>query len=323
MSGTAVRCEVCPKGCSIPEGAAGACNARVNRNGRITAKYYGRVSSIAIDPIEKKPLYHFHPGKSILSVGTVGCNLTCSFCQNWQISQREAETYKLYPEQLAELAYEAAREQNSVGVAYTYSEPVVWYEYVLDSAQAVKGKGLVNVLVTNGTISSKPLDRMLPYIDAVNIDVKAFTDKFYDEQCGGRLEWVKRTVEALAGKVHIEITSLIIPDLNDSNDEIKGMCKWISSINPDIPLHLSRYFPRHLLKKPPTPIETLFKAREIAGDYLRFVYIGNTDLDDVSDTICPKCGQSLIKRSYYSVAVAGLDSQGFCKVCGYESSIVF
>ncbi len=270
-----VRCGLCPHGCVLKENGTGICLARKNVGGRLYTMNYACVTSLALDPVEKKPLYHFHPGKLILSTGTYGCNFKCSYCQNWTIAQRDAQYTKITPEQLACLASEYVNRGN-IGVAYTYNEPSIWYEFVYDSARLVREKGLANVLVTNGFINRKPLEDLLPYIDAMNIDVKAFTEEFYGQFCKGGLDAVKKTVELSASRCHVEITTLVIPGLNDSPDEIGRLAQWLSTISPDIVLHLSRFFPNYRMKDvPPTPLSTLQKARDSALLYLRHVYLGN------------------------------------------------
>lgn len=270
-----VRCFLCPHGCTLQPGNTGACRARKNIDGRLYSLNYAKVASIALDPVEKKPLYHFHPGKRILSVGTFGCNFKCGYCQNWTIAHRDAPAIELEPAKLADLAAEYI-DRGNIGVAYTYNEPSVWYEYVLESARLVKEKGLANVLVTNGFINEEPLELLLPHIDAMNIDVKAFTEDFYKKQCKGTLEAVMRTVERAAESCHVEITTLVIPGLNDSPDEIGKLAGWISSIDPDIVLHLSRFFPNYQMTHiPPTPAATLENARKSARAYLKHVYLGN------------------------------------------------
>ncbi|MGI6129370.1 MAG: AmmeMemoRadiSam system radical SAM enzyme [bacterium] len=274
LSEDKVKCHLCPHDCLISPGHAGICRMRVNKEGTLYAANYARVSSIALDPIEKKPLYHFHPGKDILSLGTVGCNLKCSFCQNYSISQEDAPTRELPPEQAVRLAKEQG--PDCIGLAYTYSEPLMWYEYVLDTATLAKRAGLQNVLVTNGYIRLDPLKELLPVIHALNIDVKSFSDDFYQQLCRGRLDPVLKTVEAavLAG-CHVELTTLIIPGHNDSPTEIKSLSSFIADISPTIPLHLSRYFPQYKLNLPPTPLVTLEQAQIISREKLNYVYIGN------------------------------------------------
>ncbi len=273
-----VTCRLCPHNCHIAPGRIGVCRVRGNVDGELYSLNYARVASIALDPIEKKPLYKFHPGSNILSAGSLGCNLKCSFCQNWGIAQQgevAVDTVEMAPEELAEKAVKTKADGN-IGVAYTYNEPSIWYEYVLDTAKIIKKEGLNNVLVTNGFISEEPLRHLLPYIDAMNIDVKAFTESFYKDTCKGGLDDVRRTVEIAAASCHVELTTLVIPEMNDSMDEIDRLSRWIASISPTIPLHLSRFFPQYKMKdKPPTPVDTLIRARDTAKANLEFVYLGN------------------------------------------------
>lgn len=267
-----VQCLLCPHGCVLAPDATGLCKARKNVAGDLYSLNYERVASAALDPIEKKPLYHFHPGKKILSLGTFGCNLKCSYCQNWTISQREAGTETLKPSELADMALKYV-DRGNIGLAYTYNEPSIWYEYVLEAAQLVRERGLANVLVTNGFINSEPLAQLLPYIDAMNIDVKAFNGRFYEKYCKGSLDAVVKTVENAVGSCHVEITTLIIPGLNDSTDEIGRLAKWLSSLNPDIVLHLTRFYPNYLMTDiPPTPDAMIENARKCAKSYLKHVY---------------------------------------------------
>ncbi len=270
-----VRCRLCPPGCVLAEGATGQCRSRRNEGGELYSLNYGCVSSIALDPIEKKPLYHFHPGSMILSTGTFGCNFKCGYCQNWSIAHAKAQTMQISPEELAEMALAYAWKGN-IGVAYTYNEPSIWFEYVLETSKLVRDRGLVNVLVTNGFINPEPLEQILPLTDAMNIDVKAFTEGFYEKYCNGSLADVKKTVERAAQSCHVEITTLVIPSLNDSPEEISELAQWLSTINPNIVLHLSRFFPNYKMKEiPPTPLSTLENARESALVFLKHVYLGN------------------------------------------------
>lgn len=270
-----VHCYLCPHNCVINPDKLGACRARKNIEGKLYSLNYGKITSIALDPIEKKPLFRFKPGSKILSAGTFGCNLKCSFCQNWAIAHVDADTYDITPESLVYKAKELVPDGN-IGIAYTYNEPSIWYEFVYDTARLAREAGLSNVLVTNGFIGKEAMLELLPYIDAMNIDVKAYTENFYNEVCKGTLENVKETVELVAGKCHVEITTLVIPTLNDALPEISDMAKWISSISSEIPLHLSRYFPNYKLQNiPPTPKETLVECRKEALKYLEYVYLGN------------------------------------------------
>ena len=270
-----VHCQLCPHSCILSPNGIGVCRVRKNVDGQLYSLNYACVASIALDPVEKKPLYHFNPGKLILSVGTFGCNFKCGYCQNWSIAHRNAKTTALEPADLADMALEYVSSGN-IGVAYTYNEPSIWYEYVLETARLVRERGLVNVLVTNGFINAEPLETLLPFVDAMNIDVKAFTNSFYEKYCKGTLGDVMKTVERAAESCHVEITTLVIPGLNDSPDEIGKLAKWLSSISPDIVLHLSRFFPNYQMTDiPPTSAATLETAKKSALVYLNHVYLGN------------------------------------------------
>ena len=310
-----IKCLLCPKECVINEGKVGFCRVRKNIEGKLYSLIYAKTASVDFDPIEKKPLYHFLPGSSVLSLGTVGCNFSCSFCQNWQISQANVEDFSLdiiSPEKAVNLALQ----NSSPGIAYTYSEPLIWYEYILDTAKLAKKNKIKNILVTNGFINKEPLVQLLPYVDAMNIDLKSFRDSFYQKYCKGNLSSVLNTIELAEKYCHVEITNLIIPGLNDSDEEIKEMTDWISSLDPKIPLHFSRYFPCYKMKIPATPISALYKARDIAQKKLKYVYIGNIMDVDANSTYCSQCNKVLIKRTGYSVITSGLDDQGNCVYCG-------
>ncbi|MDD4170069.1 MAG: AmmeMemoRadiSam system radical SAM enzyme [Desulfotomaculaceae bacterium] len=309
-------CRLCPKLCTIPEGKSGFCRVRQNREGTLWATNYGQVTAFGLDPIEKKPLYHFYPGAYILSAGTVGCNLRCGFCQNWSIAHGDPRTTDLTPDQLVELArQQIERGYDNIGLAYTYSEPLMWYEFVLDTARMTRAAGLKNVLVTNGYINETPLRELLPYIDAMNIDVKGFTDEYYRESCKGRLEPVVRTVEIACRECHVELTNLLVTGLNDSAKEIGQLVDWVASLDAAIPLHFSRYFPNFEVDRPPTPLKTLQQAVEIARKKLDYVYAGNAPELDGQDTYCPRCGEKLINRAGYNTRLTGLDG-GKCRACG-------
>lgn len=273
-----VHCYLCPQQCHISKGSRGICGARQNIDGILYSLNYGEISSLGVDPIEKKPLNRFHPGTSILSVGSVGCNLKCPFCQNHSIAQvkpEELPTHYVESDEIVEKAVEL-KEQGNIGIAYTYNEPSIWYEFVYETAKKAKEKGLLNVLVTNGYISEEPLEQFLPYIDAMNIDLKAFNDKFYTELVKGSLKDVKETIKRSAGRCHLEITTLIIPGWNDSIDEMEEMTRWLASLSPEIPLHLSRYFPKYqMTDRPPTSRVSLMELIRVAERHLRYVYIGN------------------------------------------------
>lgn len=273
-----VRCVLCPHNCLIRPGAIGICGVRKNTEGILYSLIYGKVSSIAFDPIEKKPLYKFHPGTYILSAGSVGCNFRCPFCQNYSISMtsiEKAETADITSEQLVGKALSMVP-QGNIGIAYTYNEPTIWYEFVYETAKLAREKGLLNVLVTNGFINQEPLENILPYIDAMNIDLKGYSESFYRDIARGKLESVKTTISAASKKCHVEVTTLVIPGLNDSPEEMREMASWLASLSPDIPLHLSRFFPRYNMQdRPMTPLNTLTDLQSIASEYLNNVYIGN------------------------------------------------
>lgn len=317
----AVKCLLCPRECSIRPGALGVCRARKNIEGKLYSTVYGEYTSIAIDPVEKKPLYHFYPGRTILSLGTRGCNLLCKFCQNWEISQGDVETEHIEPDEVVALAKKYRDRADCIGIAYTYSEPVVWYEFVLDTAKIAQEEGLKNVLVTNGEIRPEPLEAILPYIDAMNIDVKAFTEGFYKKICGGSLAPVKETVELASQKCHVELTNLVIPGLNDSPEEISQLIDWVAGINDAIPLHFSRYFPNYQMDLPPTPVDTLEMAWKAAKERLKYVYVGNIPHSEWDDTICYQCGKTVIQRRGFSVTDINLVN-GHCAFCGAKIHVI-
>ena len=272
-----VICELCFHHCRLEEGQTGFCRARTCRNGTVVPLNYGKLTSLALDPIEKKPLRRFHPGSLILSVGSFGCNLRCPFCQNHEISmagETDIQTVEVSPARLAGKAAEL-RARGNIGVAYTYNEPLVSYEYVRDCAGLVREQGMVNVLVTNGTIEEDPWRALLPLIDAANIDLKGFTPAWY-RRLGGDLETVKRSIALAAERCHVEVATLLIPGENDSAEEIRELAQWLASISPEIPLHLSRFFPRYrMTDHPPTPVEQVYRLAEAARESLSYVYTGN------------------------------------------------
>ncbi len=272
-----VPCELCFHRCQLEEGQTGLCRARANRGGAVVPLNYGKITSLALDPIEKKPLRRFRPGSMILSVGSFGCNLRCPFCQNHAISMAgggEIQTVEVPPERLAEQALEL-RARGNIGVAYTYNEPLVGYEYVRDCAALVHARGMVNVLVTNGTIEDAPFRALLPLIDAANIDLKGFTPEWY-RKLGGDLETVKHSITLAAERCHVEVTTLLIPGENDGEEEIRALARWLAGIGRDIPLHLSRFFPRYKMQdRPPTPVSSVYALAETAREYLTYVYTGN------------------------------------------------
>ncbi|OQX91410.1 MAG: AmmeMemoRadiSam system radical SAM enzyme [candidate division Zixibacteria bacterium 4484_95] len=312
-----VKCHLCPLECGIDPGKSGICRLRTNIDGELIATGYGQVVSLAIDPMEKKPLYHFRPGKPILSTGPNGCNFKCPFCQNWTISQEKSHTEYVSPEQLLTLA----DRNGSVGVAFTYTEPLVWFEYVYDCSRLLKEKGLDVVLVSNGFINEEPARELFPFVDAVDIDLKSASKDFYRKVCRGNLDDVLRTIKiAVEYDIEVELTNLLIPDENDSDVDLENIVDIVADISPLIPFHISRYFPNYKYTKPPTSISTLNRAVEIARRKLAYVYPGN--YIDNSDTKCPDCGQILIKREGYHIDLPnGAVEQ--CPRCGREVDIIW
>mgnify|MGYP005834477225 CR=1 FL=1 len=310
-------CELCPHLCHLRENQKGVCRQRQRMGDKLVALNYAQVASLALDPIEKKPLYHFHPGSVILSVGANGCNLRCLFCQNCEISQGEVPTRKLEVDELVRIA----GTRNSIGVAFTYSEPLMWYEYVMDTAPLLRDKGYVVVLVTNGFIEETPLRKLLPYVDAMNIDLKSMSDEFYHRLCKASVDPVKNTIKiAYEAGVHVEIAHLVVTGWNDKEDSIRDVVRWIASVNSQMPLHLSRYFPHYRYYEPPTSAEFLFKALEIARRELKFVYLGNMAGEKGANTYCPECGSLLIARSGYQIRVVHLKGNE-CQHCGRQLPI--
>ena len=270
-------CPVCPHHCLLAEGQTGRCRTRKNREGKIVSINYGKLTSLMLDPIEKKPLRRFFPGSRILSVGSFGCNLACPFCQNYEISMADsgqAHWQEATPEALAGLAQEY-QSYGNIGVAFTYNEPLVGYEFVRDTARLVRERGMKNVLVTNGCAEPLVLEELLPYVDAMNIDLKGFTGEWY-EKLGGDLETVKRFIARAAQDCHVELTTLIVPGENDSEEEMDREARWIASLDWEIPLHVTRFFPQYrMADKAPTPVERVYRLRNTAAQWLRYVYVGN------------------------------------------------
>ncbi len=281
-------CDVCMHACSLKEGETGACRARRNIEGTVRPVNYGRITSIALDPIEKKPLKRFHPGSLILSVGSFGCNLHCAFCQNHEISQHDGSSVRNYeytPHELLEIAKRARDEDGNIGIAFTYNEPLVGYEFVRDTAKLVHEAGMLNVLVTNGEANIKILEEILPYVDAMNIDLKGYRDEIY-QRLGGDLDMVKSFIKRAAKECHVEITSLIVPGYNGSSgsdgdsrtecvEDMRRQAEWIASVDRSIPLHITRYFPAFCEKMPPTDTALMKELKDTADRYLEYVYLGN------------------------------------------------
>lgn len=314
-----VICTLCPHNCTITDGKFGVCKVRKNVNGTLISENYGLISSMGFDPIEKKPLYHFYPGKEILSIGSIGCNLQCQFCQNYSISQTAVADFRkncttYTPEQIRDIALSHSA---NIGIAFTYNEPTIFFEFMLETAKIIKSAGLKNVMVTNGFINPEPLELLNNYIDAYNIDLKAFNDNFYKKYTKSNLEPVKETLINImkAGK-HLEITNLIIPTLNDSEVEFESMCQWIASnLGKEVVLHISRYFPIYKMAIEQTSIEQMILLYTIAKKYLSFVYLGNVLLDEGNNTYCNLCKELLISRKGYFTKIVSVDNQGNCAKC--------
>ena len=270
-------CKVCWRRCAPSEGNRGVCLGRKTVNDEVVADNYGKLTSIALDPIEKKPLNRFHPGSMILSIGSYGCSLHCPFCQNHEISMPSGDIpYRaVSPEEIAALAYDL-KDRGNIGLAYTYNEPLISYEYVRDCGKLIHEQGMVNVLVSNGMASLEVLEEIRPYIDAMNIDLKSFKEDYYRDVLGGDLNMVKAFISEAVKTAHVEITTLVIPGVNDSDEEIIEMAKWIASLDKDIPYHLSRFFPAYKMSDSrPTPVKTVYHLASVASEYLTYVYTGN------------------------------------------------
>lgn len=319
--GDRIHCLLCPHDCRITPGTRGICGVRENEGGTLRALTYGLVSSVAVDPIEKKPVFHYRPGTLALSLGSVGCTMRCSHCQNWQISRsRPGEDARLDRLPAAEVP-ELALEHGCEGVAFTYNEPIIWIEYVLDAARAAKEAGLYTVMVTNGYITSAGLDLLGGCIDVWRVDVKGFSDRVYRELCKARsvrpvLEAAERAQQRWG--MHVEVVTNVIPTINDDDETLRGIAAWIrTALGPATPWHITRFFPYlELGHLPPTPVATLERAREIgAEEGLSFVFVGNVEVPGAEDTVCPECGAVAIGRRGYTVTERAT-RDGACARCG-------
>jgi pyruvate formate lyase activating enzyme len=297
-----VRCGLCPHRCLIPEEQRGICKVRETRGGRLFALTYGKVSAVHFDPVEKKPLYHFHPGRPILSIGSVGCNFHCGFCQNYHLVECSVP---LSPVPIPDLV-QAARREGAVGISYTYNEPLIWFEFVMDCAREFRKAGMANVLVTNGYVMPEPLAELLPLVDAMNIDLKSMDPEFYRKICGGTLPPVLDTIRESAQSTHVEITTLLVTGENDSEESIRAVVDFVAGVDPEIPLHFSRYTPMYRFTAPPTPPARLATAHRIAREKLPYVYVGNYPLDGAENTVCPACRAVAVRRHGYRTDPSGL-----------------
>ncbi len=314
-----VHCRLCSQHCRIEPGKTGKCGVRENRGGTLWSLVYGKLIAQHIDPVEKKPLFHFYPGTTSYSIATAGCNFRCLFCQNSDISQSPRASGTIFGQNVTadEVARRAA-EQGCATISYTYTEPTVFLEYALDVASGAKKLGLENIFVTNGYMTREALDAAAPVLGAANVDLKAFTDKYYKEQCGAKLKPILATIESMkASGIWIEVTTLIVPGLNDDDQELRDLAGFIAGVGTEIPWHVSRFYPTYLLTdRGPTPVEKLQEAREIGLEAgLRYVYTGNVPGDSGENTYCYSCGALLIKRIGYSIELENLKA-GLCAKCG-------
>jgi len=315
-----VRCTLCPRECRIGEGQVGFCFIRRNRGGRLLTAGWGRTTGFAVDPIEKKPLSHFHPGSTVLSFGTAGCNLGCKFCQNWSISKARSDERGSEEDWTPARVVDLAVRMGTPGVAFTYNDPIIWAEYAVDVAREARARGLFTVFVTNGFVSPEARAEIFPHMDAANVDLKAFTEDFYARQTLAHLAPVLDTLEWLAREtaVWVEVTNLVIPGLNDAPEETRALSEWmVGHMGRDVPLHLTAFHPDYkMMDRPRTPPGTLSRAREIAREAgLRFVYTGNVHDPEGQTTRCPRCGARVIERDWHAVRAVRLRG-GACAACG-------
>jgi pyruvate formate lyase activating enzyme len=316
-AGSKLKCMLCPHYCILASGKTGICGVRRNTGNEIELMTYGTISGYALDPVEKKPLYHFFPGQKILSIGSYGCNMRCDFCQNYHISQKTPDNLvnETTPEEIVSTALKSER---NIGIAFTYNEPVIWFEFMRDTAVAARKKGLRTVMVSNGYVNIEPLKDIINFTDAFNIDLKAFNNNFYKNLTGADIEPVKNTMKQIAksGK-HLEITTLIITGENEDENEMTLQSEWIAGeLGRDVPLHLSRYHPMYKRDNPATSGDTLSRLFESASRHLDYVYVGNTASDYRQNTKCPGCGTIVTERTLYQTRLLNLDRAGRCTCCG-------
>jgi pyruvate formate lyase activating enzyme len=323
LSGDTVQCQACEHFCAVKPGESGKCGVRRNIDGTLYLVVYGEAIAVHVDPVEKKPLFHFMPGGDILSIGTYGCNFRCPFCQNWQMSQAsdvdDRRDYLGQPATPDNLVATCLKNDIPM-IAYTYNEPTVFFEYTYDTAKLAHEKGIKNVYVSNGYMSRAALDMIEPYLDGINVDLKAFTEDFYREQCGGRLEPVKRNIAHMVREtgIWVEITTLLIPGLNDSDEELKAMAAWLAEVDPELVWHVTAFHPDYQMQdRPRTAQRDLARAYEIGKEAgLHYVYVGNVIDADRESTCCPECGEKLIQRHWYSVRELWCE-RGTCPKCGH------
>ena len=312
-------CELCPRFCRIAPGKEGDCWGFKNIDGKLYAVNYGRLVTATYDPIEKKPFFHYYPNSNVLSIAPNGCNMHCKFCQNFAITTEKKDTKEISLQTLLEYSGKS----HSIGVAYTFTEPLIWFEFLMDATRKLKGIGQKNMLVSNGYINEKPLREIISYVDAINISVKSMRQATYDQYIDGQLDVVLRSIRIAHEETHLELTYLVIKDLTDSEEEIHEFVDFVASISKDIPVHFKRFFPHYkMTDRVMTPNETLVKAYKIASQKLNFIYLTDTDIDGVMDTFCPSCKRLVIKRRDYQSNLGGLRGSN-CKFCGYRLNIKF
>lgn len=316
-----VQCLLCPHHCRLKDGETGRCSVRTNLKGQLFAMNYGLFSALHADPIEKKPLYHFYPGSKILSFGSFGCNLQCDFCQNWEISQHFPEypdAYRLMS--ASEIVDKAKNEDGNIGIAFTYNEPIVNFEFMLEVARAAQAAGLKTAMITNGFITEAPLKQLIACIDAFNVDLKIFSNHYFQKFAGGRLDPVLRSLKLIAASdKHLEITHLVVTGINDDPGDFENMLDWIcKELGTLTILHISRYFPNFRLSQPPTAPALLNYMFDLAKNQLPYTYLGNIILGDTSDTFCHSCQSKVIERIGYDVRIIGLNQSGSCLNCGQK-----
>ena len=327
LDGQSVQCLLCAHNCTLAEGKVGVCSVRRNIGGKLYSLIYGKASSVSADPVEKKPMYHFYPGSSVLSFGTVGCNFKCRYCQNWRISQVKPDDYSLSTVGTAEQILSQIRKYTCGGVAFTYNEPTIWFEFAYEIARAVKKKGYYTIFVSNGYINPEPLRTIAPYLDAMNIDLKAINAEQYMKMSRSKLQPVLNTL-VLAHElgIHLEITTLVVPGFNDGRDDIEKLCSWIhDNLGSDVPLHLTRYHPDYHYDAPATPMNTLIEAYDIAKKAgLDYAYLGNIMKTDYENTRCKNCSTMLVKRKtrFVERLYTMRDDRIFCPKCDAEIPIV-
>jgi pyruvate formate lyase activating enzyme len=319
-----LNCHICNRRCIISNGKTGFCRMRQNDNGTMYSLNYASASSVAVDPIEKKPLFHFYPGSLSFSMGSIGCNFRCPYCQNWTISQAKMDEIGIN-DILPEDAIKLALENHCQSISWTYNEPTMWFEYTYESAKLAQKEDVKTVYVTNGYMSEEALDLISPYLDAANVDLKSMSDNFYQKLCQGRLEPVLENIQTMHDKgIHLELTNLVIPGCNDSAEDLKALVKFVADVGVEIPLHFTRFYPQYKMNETiPTPVETLEKAQNLATEAgIKYVYVGNVPSSDGENTKCPECKEIIIKRDGFSIRTNNLKKNKKCPECGAKIDIV-